>query len=63
MRKFHADSVCRTCARVNPYNMHKCSYTAHIGDTFTYAKSGRIGLSKDGKSCKYFIDAKKEEQK
>ena len=54
MRVQKLDSICKECKNANMYNCHKCTFAATKGDCFSYAKTGRIGLAKDGKSCKYF---------
>lgn len=48
------DSICKDCRFSVEYDHHRCMYTAIKGDYFTSAKSGRIGLAKDGLSCIYF---------
>lgn len=58
MREYKADSICKDCARSSTYNHHHCTFTAKEGTIFTYAKSGRTGLAKDGLSCKYFYKKK-----
>ena len=55
MRNIHPDYICINCGHVNPYDRHKCGYTAVNGDPWTSARSGRIGLAKDGTKCKYFV--------
>jgi hypothetical protein len=46
--------ICKSCSRSNTYDYTKCTYTARNGTILDSARSGRIGLSKDGRSCKYF---------
>ena len=58
MREYKPDSICKECSRSYPYNHHKCWFTAKEGTIFDSARSGRIGLSKDGRSCKYFYPRK-----
>ena len=54
MKIIKNDSICKQCYYIHPFIAHRCIYTAVTGDAFTYAKSGRTGLSKDGTECKYF---------
>lgn len=54
MREYKPDSICKECSRSYSNNHHKCWFTAKEGTIFDSARSGRLGLSKDGRSCKYF---------
>lgn len=59
MKYYKNDEICKICWKSNAVNYHKCTFTVSFGAKLLYpAKSGRIGLSKDGKTCKYFISMK-----
>ena len=56
--EYKPDSICKQCQCACDFNYHKCHYTYLLGNYWKGAKSGRVGLSKDGWSCKYFIEKK-----
>lgn len=56
MRNYKPDYICRKCQRASEFNYHKCHYTTALGNYWKGARSGRTGLSKDGYSCKYFLE-------
>lgn len=58
MREHKNDSICKECANVHAYNPHKCNYIVSYGTVWKSPVNGRVGLSKDGCSCKYFYPKK-----